>query len=66
MQHVIKPQDSHEQVLERIRSQDNMHHAWKRVKENTGAPGVDRVSIDEMPEYLRDDTWLEKREYEIF
>jgi RNA-directed DNA polymerase len=54
MQHVIKSQDSHENLLERILSSDNMQQAWTRVKKNTGAAGVDRMSIDEMPEYLRE------------
>ena len=39
MQHVMNWQDSHEQLLERILSSDNMHRAWKQVKGNKGAPG---------------------------
>ena len=52
MQHVMKSQDSHEQLLERILSSDNMQQAWTRMKKNTGAAGVDGLSIGEMPEYL--------------
>ena len=54
MQHVMTWQDSHEQLLERILSSDTMHRAWKQVKKNKGAAGVDGMSIDEMPEYLRE------------
>ena len=54
MQHVMKSQDSHENLLERILLQDNMHRAWSRVKKNQGAAGVDGMSIDEMPEFLRE------------
>ena len=54
MQHVMNWQDSHEQLLERILSSDNMHRAWKQVKGNKGAPGVDEMTIEEMPEYLRE------------
>jgi RNA-directed DNA polymerase len=61
MQHVMNEQDSHEQLLERILSSDNMHRAWKRVKENTGAPGVDKMTIEEMPDSLREH-WKEIRE----
>ena len=50
MQHVMNWQDSHEQLLERILSSDNMHRAWKQVKGNKGAPGVDEMTIEEMPE----------------
>ena len=35
MQHVMKLQDSHEQLLERILSSENMHRAWTLVKQNT-------------------------------
>jgi RNA-directed DNA polymerase len=61
MQHVMKSQDSHENLLERILSSDNMHLAWKRVKENKGAPGVDKMTIEELPDYLREH-WKEIRE----
>jgi RNA-directed DNA polymerase len=61
MQHVMKEQASHENLLERILSSDNRHRAWKRVKENKGAPGVDTRTIEEMPDYLREH-WKEIRE----
>jgi RNA-directed DNA polymerase len=61
MQHVMNWQDAHEQLLERILSRDNMHKAWTRVKQNKGAAGVDKMSIDEMPEYLREQ-WTGIRE----
>lgn len=53
-QHVMNEQDSHENLLERIFSSENMHSAWKQVKGNKGAPGVDDMTIEEMPEYLRE------------
>ena len=49
MQHVMNEHNSHEHLLERILSGDNMRNAWTRVKKNKGAAGVDRMSIDEMP-----------------
>ena len=61
MQHSMKLHDSHEHLLERIFSSDNMQQAWTRVKTNKGAAGVDNMSIDEMPEYLREH-WTEIRE----
>jgi RNA-directed DNA polymerase len=61
MQHVIDEQNSHEHLLERILSSETMQRAWKRVKENKGAAGVDGMSIDEMPEYLCEH-WQEIRE----
>jgi len=32
---------------------ENLHKAWKQVKANKGAPGVDNISIEEFPEYAR-------------
>jgi RNA-directed DNA polymerase len=61
MQHDIKTQDSNENLLERIVSRENMQLAWKRVKENKGAPGVDKMTVEEMPEFLREH-WQEIRE----
>lgn len=61
MPHVMKPQDSHEHELERIRSRENRQRAGKRVKENDGAPGVDEMTVEELPEFLREH-WREIRE----
>jgi hypothetical protein len=35
------------QVLEK----ENLQKAWKQVKANKGAPGIDNISIEEFPEY---------------
>jgi RNA-directed DNA polymerase len=45
--------DPNENLLERILSKENMADAWKRVKANQGAPGVDGVSIEQFPEHTR-------------
>ena len=37
------------QVLEK----ENLQKAWKQVKANKGAPGIDNRSIEEFPEYAR-------------
>jgi len=46
-----------EQVLERQR----MQAALKRVRENKGAPGIDGMTVDELPEYLKKH-WLAIKE----
>lgn len=53
MGHVIEPPDPNEHLLERIFSRDNMLRAWKRVKANKGASGVDGMSIAEFPSFTR-------------
>ena len=32
---------------------ENMRKAWKRVKSNKGAPGIDGMSVQEFPEFSR-------------
>lgn len=44
------------QVLERA----NLQRALKQVRQNKGAPGIDGMSVDELPEYLRHN-WPELR-----
>jgi group II intron reverse transcriptase/maturase len=43
-------------VLERA----NLQRALKQVRQNKGAPGIDGMTVDELPEYLRHH-WLEIR-----
>ncbi len=40
-------------LLEQILSRENMHSAWKRVKTNKGAAGMDKMSIDAFAEFAR-------------
>ena len=40
-------------LLEQILSRENMLSAWKRVKANQGAAGMDGMSIDAFPEFAR-------------
>ena len=42
------------QLLEKILSRDNMNLAYKRVKANKGAGGVDGVEMDELYDYIRE------------
>ena len=30
-----------------------MHKAWRRVKANKGDPGIDKMTIEEFPEFAR-------------
>jgi RNA-directed DNA polymerase len=40
-------------MLERILSRTNLLSAWQRVKANKGEPGVDGITMDDFPAYLR-------------
>ncbi len=41
-------------LLERIADKDNMRHAYRKVKANKGAAGVDKMSVSEMYDYFKD------------
>jgi len=45
---------SREGLLERILDRDNLNNAFKRVKANKGAHGVDGMEVDELLQYLKD------------
>lgn len=50
---VVEPFDPNERLLERILSKENLETAWKRVKANHGAPGVDGTTIEQFPDHTR-------------
>jgi RNA-directed DNA polymerase len=53
MKRVIDQPTPEQHLLERILSRENMEMAWKRVKANKGAPGVDGITIDQFPDHAR-------------
>ena len=42
-----------EQLMEEVCERENCKQALKRVKANKGSPGVDGMTVDELPEYLK-------------
>jgi RNA-directed DNA polymerase len=54
MRRVIETPNPNARLLERILSRQNMQQAWKRVKANKGACGIDNMSIEQFPGYARD------------
>ena len=41
-------------LLERILSRDNLNRAYKRVKANKGAPGIDGMTVEDALPWLRE------------
>ncbi|MBK6583120.1 MAG: hypothetical protein IPJ33_16330 [Gammaproteobacteria bacterium] len=48
-------------LLERVMERSNLQRALKQVRQNKGAPGIDGMTVDELPEHLKVH-WLELRE----
>lgn len=51
---ITNADQSNERLLEEIIDRDNMNNAFKRVKSNKGAPGVDGMVVDELLQYLKE------------
>ena len=49
------------QLLEEILSRDNMRLAYKKVKSNKGASGIDGITIEEIDDYLKEN-WVNIRD----
>ena len=43
----------HDDLMERVLARENLQRAWKRVKSNKGAPGVDGMAIEDFAEFAR-------------
>jgi len=43
----------HVALMERIVAADNVRRAWRQVKGNRGAPGIDGMGIEDFPAYAR-------------
>ncbi len=44
---------SKNQLLERILLAENIRRAWKQVRANKGAPGIDGVTVEQFPDAFR-------------
>ncbi|WP_406867931.1 group II intron reverse transcriptase/maturase [Paraburkholderia fungorum] len=43
-----------DRLMEEVCERENLKQAWKRVKANKGAPGVDGMTVQALPAYLRE------------
>lgn len=50
-----------ERLMEEVCDPENMRKALKRVRANKGAPGIDGITVKELPKYLKKN-WPRHRE----
>lgn len=48
----VSARPMHGELLARVLERDNLQRALKQVRRNKGAPGIDGMSVDELPAYL--------------
>ena len=51
--HVMERHSLNPVTVAQVLDKENLHKAWKQVKANKGAPGIDGITIEEFPEYAR-------------
>jgi len=61
MGHIMESPNPNDHLLERIISWENVLKAWKRVESNKGAPGIDNMSVEDLPAFIRSN-WVNIRE----
>lgn len=61
LERVVQPLNPDKHLLERILAKENVAEAWKQVKANRGASGVDGITVDKFPEHTRSH-WSEIRQ----
>jgi RNA-directed DNA polymerase len=52
--HDIESPASTEHLMEEVCQRENLKEALKRVRANKGSPGVDGMTVNELPDYLMD------------
>ena len=51
---VIERQADTERLMEEVCEREHLKRALQRVRSNKGSPGIDGMTVDELPGYLRD------------
>ncbi|PSU48290.1 group II intron reverse transcriptase/maturase [Photobacterium frigidiphilum] len=57
IQHADMKPAFNQNLFEQILQRDNLQAAWKRVRANKGAAGVDSMTISEFPDWVKSGQW---------
>ena len=41
-------------IMEHVLAPENLQRAWRRVRSNAGAPGIDGMTVEQFPEFYRE------------
>jgi RNA-directed DNA polymerase len=48
-------------LMQRVLARENLQRAWEQVKANHGAPGIDGITVEQFPEFIRSPQWASAR-----
>ena len=48
-------------LMQQVLSRKNLQRAWEQVEANHGAPGVDGMTVEQFPAFVRSPTWVQVR-----
>jgi len=51
---IESPAKNHEQLMEEVCERENCLQAYKRVKSNKGSPGIDGMTVEQLPGHLKE------------
>jgi len=49
-------------LMAQVLARENLQHAWRQVKANHGAPGVDGMTVEQFPVFVKSPQWATVRE----
>ena len=44
-------------LMQRVLTRENLRRAWEQVKANHGAPGIDGMTVEQFPDFIRSPSW---------
>lgn len=55
----LSPLDA--KLMHQALTRENLQRAWEQVKANHGAPGIDRTTVEQFPDFIRSPQWASVR-----